>query len=181
MRDLGRRREAGGIRNHRCGRRGPLAGSLLVRRWSAWSRRREAQVGSRRTWPWKHCRITIDGRWSSSSVRKGTAVVRRGVLEVVGLAALAAEPAVAVGQRRVGRTGPAWICIPRLGVLCDHRDPPLPLNGMALARTEHGLRAELEAANRSAQGGHQLCDRGRGNSRSFGGDSRSPGISSGSK
>jgi hypothetical protein len=33
---------------------------------------------------------------------EGTVVRRRGVLKVVGLAALAVEPAVAVGQRRVG-------------------------------------------------------------------------------
>jgi hypothetical protein len=43
----------------------------------------------------EQCRDKIDGRRSSSSVREGTVVWRRGVLEVVGLAALAVEPAVA--------------------------------------------------------------------------------------
>jgi hypothetical protein len=74
---------------------------------------------------------------------KGIAVRRRRVLKVVGLAALAVEPAVAVGQRRVGRTGLAWICIPRPGVLCDHRDPPLPLNGIALSVLPSATRDEV--------------------------------------
>jgi hypothetical protein len=35
------------------------------------------------------------------------------------------------GRWRKGGPGLAWICIPRPGVLCEHRVPPSPLNGMA--------------------------------------------------
>jgi hypothetical protein len=94
---------------------------------------------------------------------EGTAVRRRGVLEVVGLAAFAVEPAVAVGQRRVGGTGLVWICIPRPGVLCDHRDPPLPLNGMAFD-SKGGRPSEVaigHAGGPLAGGGAGMTDRVR--------------------
>ncbi len=107
----------------------PLDGRDLDRR-SRFHRFRLDERGLELCGPFQDRRPSVIIHRRAGSVQRCVA----GSWRCRGRVAFAVEPAVAVGQRREGRTPLAWICIPRPGVLCEHCSPPLPLNGMALSR-----------------------------------------------
>lgn len=88
--------------------------------------RATALVGPRAAGIW----IRDDRRWRGWRQQRAFERDRK---ERCALARPTAEPAVAPDNGGKGGTGLAWICIPRPGLLCDHRDPPLQVNGKTLA------------------------------------------------